>query len=65
MARAGGVPVILPVAKDEYDDTRTLVERGLTSDLLLLSGGVSAGKYDIVERVLARSRAPNSSSTAC
>jgi len=52
VARAGGVPVILPVAKDEYDDTRTLVERGLTSDLLLLSGGVSAGKYDIVERVL-------------
>jgi molybdopterin molybdotransferase len=52
VARAGGVPVILPVAKDEYDDTRTLVERGLTADLLLLSGGVSAGKYDIVERVL-------------
>jgi len=52
VARAGGVPVILPVAKDEYDDTHTLVERGLTSDLLVLSGGVSAGKYDIVERVL-------------
>ena len=52
VARAGGVPVILPVAKDEYDDTRILVERGLTADLLLLSGGVSAGKYDIVERVL-------------
>ncbi len=27
--------------------------RGLIADLLLLSGGVSAGKYDIVERVLA------------
>ena len=33
--------------------TRTLIERGLGADLLLLSGGVSAGKYDIVERVLA------------
>ena len=32
---------------------RALIERGLDSDLLLLSGGVSAGKYDIVERVLA------------
>ena len=30
-----------------------LIERGLASDLLVLSGGVSAGKYDIVERVLA------------
>jgi molybdopterin molybdotransferase len=36
-----------------YDSTRELIERGLASDLLLLSGGVSAGKYDIVERVLA------------
>jgi molybdopterin molybdotransferase len=51
--RAGGVPAILPIAKDEYEDTRRLVERGLASDLLLISGGVSAGKYDIVERVLA------------
>lgn len=51
--RAGGVPKILPVAKDEYEDTCRLVERGLASDLLLISGGVSAGKYDIVERVLA------------
>ena len=30
-----------------------LVERGLQADLLLLSGGVSAGKYDVVEEVLA------------
>jgi molybdopterin molybdotransferase len=30
-----------------------MIERGLDADLLLLSGGVSAGKYDIVEKVLA------------
>jgi molybdopterin molybdotransferase len=53
VTRAGGVPELLPVAKDEYAHTRGLVERGLCADLLLLSGGVSAGKYDIVERVLA------------
>ena len=53
IARAGGVPEILPVARDTYDSTRALVERGLASDLLLISGGVSAGKYDIVEKVLA------------
>jgi molybdopterin molybdotransferase len=51
--RAGGCPTILPVARDLYASTRELVEHGLRFDLLLLSGGVSAGKYDIVERVLA------------
>jgi molybdopterin molybdotransferase len=53
VARAGGLPEILPVARDEIGHTRELIERGLHADLLLLSGGVSAGKYDIVERVLA------------
>jgi molybdopterin molybdotransferase len=52
VARAGGVPEILPVARDEMAHTCELIERGLGADLLLLSGGVSAGKYDIVERVL-------------
>jgi len=51
--RAGAIPILLPVARDEFDDTRSLMERGLQTDLLLISGGVSAGKYDIVERVLA------------
>lgn len=53
VTRAGGIPMILPVARDQYADTRELLERGLSADLLLVSGGVSAGKYDIVERVLA------------
>jgi molybdopterin molybdotransferase len=52
VTRAGGIAELLEVARDEYGHTRGLVERGLVSDLLLLSGGVSAGKYDIVERVL-------------
>jgi molybdopterin molybdotransferase len=51
--RAGGIPEMMLVARDSYNSTRTLVEVGLQSDLLLLSGGVSAGKYDIVEKVLA------------
>ncbi|MBI2680733.1 MAG: molybdopterin molybdotransferase MoeA [Candidatus Solibacter usitatus] len=53
VARAGGRPRMLPVARDEYAHTREWVEAGLSCDLLLISGGVSAGKYDIVERVLA------------
>ncbi len=51
--RAGGCPTVLPIARDLYQATRELTEHGLLFDLLLLSGGVSAGKYDIVERVLA------------
>src|SRR5207245_9263407 len=38
---------------DAYEATSAAIERGLTFDLLLLSGGVSAGKYDLVETVLA------------
>jgi len=53
VTRAGGEPVVLPIASDEYNHTRALIEEGLDSDLLLLSGGVSAGKYDLVEQVLA------------
>jgi molybdopterin molybdotransferase len=52
VARAGGNAQILPIARDLYAATRELVEHGLRFDLLLLSGGVSAGKYDIVERVM-------------
>ena len=53
VARAGAEPQMLPVARDTLDHTREQVEKGLLSDLLLLSGGVSAGKYDVVEKVLA------------
>jgi len=53
VARAGGDQRILPIARDNYESTRGLIEQGLEHDLLLLSGGVSACKYDIVERVLA------------
>lgn len=51
--KAGGEPVPLPVAPDEPKRLRSLIEEGLKSDLLLLAGGVSMGKYDLVEQVLA------------
>jgi molybdopterin molybdotransferase len=50
----GGSPEILPVAPDEESTTRDLIEYGLEADLLLISGGVSAGDYDFVETALAR-----------
>jgi molybdopterin molybdotransferase len=45
-------PVLLGNAKDTYDDLRARISTGLESDALILSGGVSAGKYDLVEPVL-------------
>jgi molybdopterin molybdotransferase len=53
VTRAGGIACLLPVARDTEAHTREIIEQGLAADLLLLSGGVSAGKYDVVERVLA------------
>jgi molybdopterin molybdotransferase len=50
---AGGEPLILPVAPDSADELALLLRKGLDADLLLVTGGVSAGKYDLVEQVLA------------
>jgi molybdopterin molybdotransferase len=49
---AGAEPVRLPIAPDERDRLRALIQEGLGCDLLLLTGGVSMGKYDLVEQVL-------------
>jgi molybdopterin molybdotransferase len=52
VANTGGIPVPLAIAPDEETKLRSLIEEGLACDLLLLSGGVSMGKYDLVEKVL-------------
>ncbi len=52
VARRGAQARILPVAGDRLDETRRLIEDGLAGDMLVLSGGVSMGKYDLVEQVL-------------
>jgi molybdopterin molybdotransferase len=49
---AGGEPVILGNAADRIDDLGEKIERGLKEDALVLSGGVSMGKYDLVENAL-------------
>jgi molybdopterin molybdotransferase len=51
--KAGGDPVLLPIAPDEPRRLRQLIEEGLQSDLLIMTGGVSMGRYDLVEPVLA------------
>ena len=50
---AGGEPILLPIAPDDPARIKELIREGLDADLLLLSGGVSAGKYDFVEPALA------------
>jgi len=49
---AGGEPVLLGNALDRSDDLGAKIEQGLREDVLVLSGGVSMGKYDLVESVL-------------
>jgi molybdopterin molybdotransferase len=49
---AGGNAALLPVARDEADELALLLGQGFNADLLLLTGGVSMGKYDLVEEVL-------------
>jgi molybdopterin molybdotransferase len=50
---AGGLPVPLGIAPDRRNILQEMIGPGLDSDLLLLSGGVSMGKFDLVEEVLA------------
>jgi molybdopterin molybdotransferase len=49
---AGAEPWLLPIAPDEPERLRELIADGLEADLLLLTGGVSMGKYDLVEQAL-------------
>jgi molybdopterin molybdotransferase len=51
-ARANATPVDLGIARDDYDDLCERITRGLDADVLVLSGGVSAGVLDLVPRVL-------------
>lgn len=54
---AGGVGERLAIARDTLEELRAQIAEGREADLLLLSGGVSMGKYDLVEQVLREFRA--------
>src|SRR6185369_9274148 len=51
--RAGAVPIELGIARDTREDLRRAIAQGLEHDVLLISGGVSAGVLDLVPSVLA------------
>jgi molybdopterin molybdotransferase len=53
VAAAGGIPHCLEIAPDRPQALRRMIQEGLNADLLLLTGGVSVGKYDFVAQALA------------
>ncbi len=57
VAAGGGGPWILPIAADSDAALDAAIHQAVTADLLLITGGVSAGKYDLVEPALARAGA--------
>ena len=52
--RYGGVPRILGIARDSESSVIAGLRRGLDADMLITTGGVSAGDYDVVKDVLAK-----------
>jgi molybdopterin molybdotransferase len=57
VSAAGGDPWILPIARDNAKSLDAALVRAAAADLLLITGGVSAGKFDLVEPALIRAGA--------
>ena len=51
--RYGGIPRILGIGMDNRESLEKKIIEGMDADMLLTSGGVSMGDYDIVKEVLA------------
>lgn len=49
---AGGLPKVFPVVPDDSEETERAIEAAAGSDLVLLTGGVSMGRFDFVEQAL-------------
>jgi molybdopterin molybdotransferase len=50
--RAGAIPVVLPIARDDREALRTQLVEGLRADALVTTAGVSVGDRDLVREVL-------------
>lgn len=53
IAEAGGRPERFPPVADDADETRAVLSRALTADVVVTSGGVSVGPHDLVRATLA------------
>lgn len=54
---AGGEAMVLPAVPDRNDPLDAAIQQALTADLLLVSGGISMGRFDLVENALTRAGA--------
>jgi molybdopterin molybdotransferase len=54
VAAAGAEPWVLPTAADTAEALDAALAQAAQADLLVVTGGVSAGKFDLVEPALAR-----------
>jgi len=52
--RYGGIPQILGIALDSESSLVASLRKGLDADMLITTGGVSMGDYDVVKDVLAK-----------
>jgi len=52
--RYGGLPKVLGIGRDSVESLNEKLDQGLDSDMLITSGGVSLGDYDVVKDVLAK-----------
>lgn len=52
--RYGGIAKILGIGRDSVRSLEQKIDEGLDSDMLITSGGVSKGDYDVVKDVLAK-----------
>jgi molybdopterin molybdotransferase len=57
VSAVGGSPWVLPIARDTAKSLDAALARAAAADLLLITGGVSAGKFDLVEPALTRAGA--------
>ena len=53
VSRCGGIPKILGIGRDSVESLTEKIDEGLGADMLITSGGVSKGDYDMVKDVLA------------
>jgi molybdopterin molybdotransferase len=53
VVRCRGIPEILGIARDNKTSLRAKIRRGLSADMILTSGGVSKGDYDLVKNIMA------------
>jgi molybdopterin molybdotransferase len=54
VAEGGGEAVRMPIAPDRREELERIIRAARVFDLMILSGGVSMGEYDLVEEVLVR-----------